>query len=81
MGLAVVTDESIGGIRDIFSTNINGITCNSESPEAIAEAIVACQKEIDRFANSNCKIAKESYTQSSFNSRLSNILRDCETVR
>lgn len=81
MGLAVVTDESIGGIRDIFTSNVNGITCYSESPQSIAEAIAECQREMERFTKSNCKIARESYTQSSFNSRLSNILRDCETVR
>lgn len=77
-GLAVATDESVGGIKDIFSSEDNGVSFSYSDTSSIAKAIEECSRDLDRYSRYNIATARESYTPESFSERLYNILKDCE---
>ncbi|MHA4984949.1 glycosyltransferase family 4 protein [Cetobacterium somerae] len=71
-GCAVITDESTGGIKDIFSNGINGISIKSKDVDSIYSGI----KFIDesKYFEKNHKILKENYTSILFIERIKKII-------
>lgn len=72
-GSAVVTTNQ-GGICDIFEDNINGVLCKVEK-EDISESIIKANKDYEKFARSNYKIAMDNYSSKSFVTRVENFLK------
>lgn len=73
-GCAVVTDEKVGGISDIYTDGINGVGCNHDSAESIASAIESTRKTLDIYTDVNYKAAHR-YSQQAFTERLEAILK------
>lgn len=71
-GCAVITDESVGGIKDIFKSNRNGISIKSKNLENIFDTI----KNIDEslFFQYNYEQAIRKNTKFSFMERIKKIL-------
>lgn len=71
-GCAVITDEAVGGIRDVFKSNINGINIKNKDIESIFNGIENI-KEVNYF-EVNYKILKEKYIKDKFIKRLEKII-------
>lgn len=72
-GCAVVTDCAVGGISDIFSDKINGVSVKNDEPKSIAAGIVECSEMFLEFSNNN-HIKSDFYTAPKFCERLQNII-------
>lgn len=72
-GCAVITDESVGGIKDIFIDNINGITCINRNVENIYNSIKNITQ--NKHFVDNYKILKKKYTEEKFVKRIITILK------
>lgn len=71
-GCAVITDESIGGIRDIFGDDKNGLNCQSKDVESICNSI----KNIDvkKYMEENYIYGKEKFPKKKFIERIIKII-------
>lgn len=73
-GCAVITDESVGGIRDIFSDEINGKTSKSKDIKELIKSIQNL-KEIEKIEN-NFNYAKIKFLRFNFFKRLEKIIME-----
>ncbi|MGL5051895.1 MAG: glycosyltransferase family 4 protein, partial [Fusobacteriaceae bacterium] len=71
-GCAVITDECIGGITDVFSHDKNGLSCQNRNVESIYLAI----KNIDekKYIEMNYKYGKKRFLKDSFVERIEKII-------
>lgn len=65
-GLAVVTDENCGGIKDIFHHTVNGYSCSAGDVESIKKAIEKTSDRLPDFIETNYIYAKSKFKQSDF---------------
>lgn len=73
-GCAVITDENIGGIRDIFENNINGISVRNRDIEDIFSTINSiCEI---KYMEINCKIAKKTFIKRNFIEKINKIIME-----
>ena len=72
-GCAVITDENIGGIGDIFQNEINGISCTARDVENIYLAIEKI-KDDSSFIKSNYKCGIENFKKENFVRRIEKII-------
>ena len=71
-GCAVITDENIGGIQDIFKKNINGIHVENKNIRSIYEALKKIEE--DKFSYSNYKNSKKIFLSKYFVQRIEKIM-------
>ena len=71
-GCAVITDENIGGIRDIFQNKVNGILCTAKDTESIYSAIVKI-KDDNSFIKNNYKYGIKNFKKEIFVRKIENI--------
>lgn len=71
-GCAVITDETIGGIKDIFENEINGKSCINKNIRNIFEIIKNIQ-EI-KYMQKNYEYSKEKFLKNTFLERLNKII-------
>lgn len=71
-GCAVITDESVGGIRDMFKNRINGLSCQKKDVESICDAI----KNINEleYLEKNYKYGTNNFLKDNFVDRIKKIL-------
>ncbi|MEG0500058.1 MAG: glycosyltransferase family 4 protein, partial [Rikenellaceae bacterium] len=69
-GLAVVTDEECGGIRDIFCDGVNGYSCTAGDVESIKKAIEKTSDSLSDFIEPNYKYALSKFKRSDFIARV-----------
>lgn len=71
-GCAVITDESVGGIKDIFSNDRNGLSCQNRNIENICNSI----KNIDekKYMKENYRYGKEKFLKDSFVERVEKVI-------
>lgn len=72
-GCAVITDESIGGIKDIFESQKNGISCKNKDADDIFNKIKNINEE--KYFEKNYKKLLEKYTKKKFIKRIERILK------
>ncbi|MGL5779366.1 glycosyltransferase family 4 protein [Cetobacterium sp.] len=70
-GCAVITDESIGGIKDIFQNNINGISIRNRDDEDISSKIKNISES--EFFQKNYEEVKQKYKKIFFIKKIENI--------
>lgn len=73
LGCSVITNEKIGGIKDIFRNKINGLTCESRDVENIYESIKNI-KEIE-YLERNYLYGKEKFLKNKFIGRVQKIIK------
>ncbi|MGL5963545.1 MAG: glycosyltransferase family 4 protein [Fusobacteriaceae bacterium] len=73
-GCAVITDESVGGIRDIFSDEVNGLSIENRNIESISSNIEKIR--VEKFISTNYKKLKEKYTKQKFVERISEVFTE-----
>ncbi len=71
-GCAVITDEQVGGLKDIFQDGINGIGCQYGNALSIVKAINRCKQNLDYFTDTNYKQSIY-YSSNNFTKRLEQI--------
>lgn len=71
-GCAVITDQSVGGIRDIFKEE-NGIGCINRNIESIYSSIINLN-EIENIEK-NYKFQKKNFSKKKFVSRIESIIK------
>lgn len=71
-GCAVITDQFVGGIRDIFKNNVNGISIKNRDVEDIFNKIKNIVE--NQFFQENYRKSKEKYEKISFIERIKKIL-------
>lgn len=71
-GCAVITDEAVGGIKDIFKDNMNGIGIKNRDVEDIFNGIKNIVES--QFFQENYRRSKEKYEKTSFIERIKKIL-------
>lgn len=72
-GCAVITDQSVGGIRDIFKEEENGIGCINRNIESIYSSIINLN-EIENIEK-NYKFQKKNFSKKKFVSRIERIIK------
>lgn len=72
-GCAVITDENIGGIKDIFQNEINGISCTAKDIENIYSAIEKIKND-NSFIKNNYKYGIENFKKENFVIRIEKII-------
>ncbi|WP_427042082.1 glycosyltransferase [Fusobacterium sp. SB021] len=72
-GCAVITDENIGGIGDIFQNEINGISCTARDVENIYLAIEKI-KDDNKFIKDNYWYGIENFKKENFVRRIEKII-------
>lgn len=73
-GLTVVTDQSIGGICDIFCGGVNGISCDSNYPQSIADAIKSAYEAFKPISETNYRYSTN-FTEEMFCKRVENVIK------
>ncbi|MDX8335943.1 glycosyltransferase family 4 protein [Candidatus Cetobacterium colombiensis] len=76
-GCAVITDEFIGGIKDIFKNNLNGIRVESKNINSIKIALENI--DVINFLLKNYIISNQKYKKSIFIKRIENILKSTDS--
>ena len=71
-GYAVITDESVGGIRDIFRNGVNGLSIKNRYVEDICNAIRDISEE--RYFKENYKKVLKKYTKKNFVKNIEKII-------
>lgn len=71
-GCAVITDEDVGGIRDIFRDDMNGISIRNRDVESIFNGIKNISKK--EYSEKNYRVLKEKYTKKDFINRIEDII-------
>ncbi len=74
-GCAVITTD-VGGIRDIFKNNINGIFCQVNDPSSIVVAIDKTINNLNHFKIKNRKLAEEKYSTQKYVDNLLKIIEE-----
>ena len=72
-GCIVITDENIGGIRDVFQNEINGFSCIAKDIESIYSAIQRI-KDDNKFIKNNYWYGIENFKKENFIERIEKIL-------
>lgn len=72
-GLAVVTDQNCGGIKDIFQDQVNGYSCTPTDPQSIKKAIENSFNSLDKFITPNYNYAKTKFTRAQYIKRLNEV--------
>lgn len=72
-GCSVITDENVGGIRDIFQDKINGISCKVKDVNSIFKAIKEL-KDSDKYIKYNYQYGIQKYTKKDFVNKIKNII-------
>lgn len=73
-GLAVVTDENCGGIKDIFHDTVNGYSCTAGDVESIKKAIEKTSDRLPDFTQTNYNYATSKFKRSDFVNRINNVI-------
>lgn len=73
-GCAVITDENIGGIKDIFQNKRNGISCISKNIESICIAIGKIKDDIS-FIKKNYEYGIKKFKKENFIERIDKIIK------
>lgn len=73
-GMAVVTNEDCGGIKDIFHDRVNGYSCVATDHGSIRVALECCFEDLRKFQRPNYESAKIYYRQAVFLDRMDQIL-------
>ncbi|MBC2856174.1 glycosyltransferase family 4 protein [Cetobacterium sp. 2A] len=71
-GCSVITDESIGGIRDIFCDNKNGLSCQNRSIKSIYDVIKNINEK--EYMKMNYDYGKEKFSNDNFTGRIVKII-------
>lgn len=71
-GCAVITDQTVGGIRDIFDDGINGINIKNKDVESILDGIKNISE--NRYFEENYKVLKQKHMKLKFVGRVLNII-------
>lgn len=71
-GCAVITDDNVGGIGDIYRNNINGVACKINDNISILNAIEKI--EYKKFINFNYETYRAQYKKSDYVDRIINII-------
>lgn len=71
-GCAVITDESVGGIKDIFEDNINGLNIKNKDINDIYKKIKMINPT--NYIENNYTIYQQYYTETKFVKRIEDIL-------
>lgn len=71
-GCAVITDKSIGGIRDVFSDGVNGLSIENKNIKSIVECIENI--ELQKYFKINYEVLLEKYIKKKFISRIEEII-------
>ncbi|MGL5950738.1 MAG: glycosyltransferase family 4 protein [Cetobacterium sp.] len=71
-GCAVITDESVGGITDIFNHDKNGLSCQNRDIENIYLSIKNIDEE--KYIEENYGYGKEKFLKSSFVERVEKVI-------
>lgn len=74
-GCAVITTD-VGGIRDIFKNNINGIFCQVNNPLSIVDAIEKTINNLENFKLNNRVLAEEKYSTEKYVDNLLKIIEE-----
>ncbi len=74
-GCTVITDERVGGLKDIFRDGRNGAACRYGDASSIVDAIARCRSNLDYFTDTNYRQSNH-YSIEKFTERLERILTD-----
>lgn len=73
MGCCVVTDQSVGGISDIFKDGVNGVSIDHKSPHSIAKGVKSCNLDsLARYMRFNYNFSS-CYSEDSYGERVYNL--------
>ena len=75
-GCAVITDELVGGIRDIFRANVNGMSIKIMDGKSIYNSIKNIQE--GRYFIDNYQIFREQFTEDKFIDKIKKIILDTD---